>query len=549
MSEEILQMTFDPNTIEHLGARMYTTLPPVLTELIANAYDADAENVILTLSDNNKEKEIIIEDDGTGMSFDEINKKFLRIGQNRRQREPDVTPIKNRKVIGKKGLGKLCFFGIAHEAEIITRKEEKETVFVMSWEKIKKIENGDYEPEIKRKEYSEKRNGTKIILRKIQRKTDFVSEQLAVSLSRMFIVSSDFKITVKHNEKKIVIKDDMKYKDLEKEVEWNFPLSDYSTHSYDRANQIKGLLIATKKPIKPSTKMRGITLFSRKKLVNNPEYFSNSTSSNFFNYLTGYLEVDFIDDLSDDVIATNRQSLNWDQEDMKNLQEYLKGLIGFLQTDWRKKRKKERRKKIKTKGIDIENWFSKLPEEHEIKSSVEFIVQNVIDESELSEEKQQETVEKVRQLVPEYPKYHWRHLHEGIKDVAREKYENKDYYGAFFESVKRYVNKVKEKSNLNEIGDKDLMGKAFSEKTGKLTVTEKFKKSGGSEFEKGTRDNIEAGQMYLSQGVVAGCRNPLAHEEFNDLKNSGLFTEKDCLDALSLLSHLFRRLDNAKKRP
>ena len=36
-------------------------------------------------------------------------------------------------------------------------------------------------------------------------------------------------------------------------------------------------------------------------------------------------------------------------------------------------------------------------------------------------------------------------------------------------------------------------------------------------------------------------------EEVKELKESGLFSENDCLDMLSLLSHLFRRLDVAKK--
>lgn len=76
-------MTFDPNTIEHLGVRMYSTLPPVLAELIANSYDADAGNIKLNLKDDTANKEITIEDDGIGMSFDEINNKFLRIGRNR----------------------------------------------------------------------------------------------------------------------------------------------------------------------------------------------------------------------------------------------------------------------------------------------------------------------------------------------------------------------------------------------------------------------------------------------------------------------------------
>ena len=46
-------------------------------------------------------------------------------------------------------------------------------------------------------------------------------------------------------------------------------------------------------------------------------------------------------------------------------------------------------------------------------------------------------------------------------------------------------------------------------------------------------------------GIVQGGRNVLSHEECKELQESGLFTEKDCLDMLSLLSHLFKRLDDA----
>ena len=53
-----LEMTFDPNTIEHLGIRMYSTLPPVLAELIANGYDADAKNIEIGLIDDQLNKEM-----------------------------------------------------------------------------------------------------------------------------------------------------------------------------------------------------------------------------------------------------------------------------------------------------------------------------------------------------------------------------------------------------------------------------------------------------------------------------------------------------------
>jgi len=105
-SKQILQMKFAPNTIEHLGVKMYSTLPPVVSELIANSYDADASEVAILLKDST-EKEIVVSDNGHGMSFNEINEGFLTIGRNRRvKNETDESP-KGRKVIGKKGLGKL----------------------------------------------------------------------------------------------------------------------------------------------------------------------------------------------------------------------------------------------------------------------------------------------------------------------------------------------------------------------------------------------------------------------------------------------------------
>jgi uncharacterized protein (TIGR02391 family) len=91
------------------------------------------------------------------------------------------------------------------------------------------------------------------------------------------------------------------------------------------------------------------------------------------------------------------------------------------------------------------------------------------------------------------------------------------------------------------------MGQVFG-KDKTLRVTENYKKRDGSDFNNDTIENIEEGQKHLSMGVMSGVRNPLAHEEKIELKETGLFTENDCLDILSLLSHLFRRLDDAVKK-
>jgi uncharacterized protein (TIGR02391 family) len=544
MPDDELKMTFDPNTIEHLGVRMYSTLPPVLAELIANAYDADAGHVSVVLKDGD-EKEIEIEDDGAGMSFGEINSKFLRIGRPRRQEDGDEPTGKKRKVIGKKGLGKLSFFGIAHEIEIETKKDGKRNVFSMSWDEIKK-EKGEYKPTVvvKDENCAAEAHGTKITLKKIQRTSDFLPEEIANSISKIFIIDPDFEITVRHNsDKPIVIANDRRYAGLEKDIEWEIPADSGYKDDYEKAGQITGHLIATKKPIPPKTNMRGVVLFSRKKLVNLPEYFSDSTSSHFFSYLTGWLEVDFIDDLDEDVISTNRQSLNWGHPEMQKLREHLRGLMNWLERDWRKKREEKRGKELtQATGINVPDWFSKLPDD--VRAKIEPVIGIIMKDAELSSETNQDAVRKIHEIIPEYPSYHWRHLHPEIQDVSKTYYVSQNYYTALFEAVKKYLNAVKSKTG-SALNDNTLLENVFALKNPKLSVTDKFKKPDGTNFKPDTIENIAGGHRMLALGIWAACRCPIAHEEVADLKNSGLFTEKDCLDALSLLSHLWYRLDNS----
>lgn len=542
MTEGQLTMTFDPNTIEHLGVRLYTTLPPVISELIANAYDADADWVKITLVDKDDEKKITVEDNGIGMSFQDIDDKFLHIGRNRRVEDGTDKSTAGRKVIGKKGLGKLSFFGIAHRIEISTKKDGKENVFVMSWEGIKKEKN-EYHPEISKKDEKcdKKEHGTVILLTNIQRESDFSSEQLARSLSKIFIIDADFEIIIHHNdEKPIKVDNDRKFAELDKDIEWAIPKDSEYESDYARKDEITGYLLTTEKPISPSTNMRGIVLFSRKKLVNLPEYFSESTSSHFFSYLTGWLEVDFIDDLEDDVIATNRQSLNWDHPEIKELRAYLQGLLGWLQADWRVKRAEGRKKKLtKATGINISDWFDKLPDD--IKKHVEPVVQAIIKESELPDESNIKAVASVYAIAPEYPKFHWRHLHPDIQEITKDDYADEKYFDAAEKASRLYIQRSKDKSQIDSGSDSNDMDTIYNPGSGKLKVTN---------CSDTTERNIQNGQQMLSKGVVVGCRNPLTHNPEYQIKlvETGLFTEKDCLDLLSIISHLFFRLDNANLR-
>jgi uncharacterized protein (TIGR02391 family) len=113
--------------------------------------------------------------------------------------------------------------------------------------------------------------------------------------------------------------------------------------------------------------------------------------------------------------------------------------------------------------------------------------------------------------------------------------------------MKKYISAVRKKFSSTIEPDESMMGSVFSERNNILSVIGEYKKHDGTHFSPDTIRNIQSGQQHLSQGVVAGGRNPLSHEEISELNHSGLFSESDCLDFLSLLSHLFKRLDNSKK--
>lgn len=199
--QEKLRMSFDPHTIEHLGVKMYSNVPNAIAELIANAYDAEAENVIIELFDKCGSKSIRITDDGVGMDFDDINTKFLRIGRKRRLEDGNaLSPNGKRKVTGKKGLGKLAFFGIGDTIDIVTKKDGKQISFTLDWNELLETDKPDYEPQFYILDCDKGEHGTSITLKNLKRKSEFDKEGLAISLSKLFnLFDNSFNVTISLN--------------------------------------------------------------------------------------------------------------------------------------------------------------------------------------------------------------------------------------------------------------------------------------------------------------------------------------------------------------
>ena len=165
------EMTVDLNVIEHLGINLYSNIAAVLTEAVANAWDADAEQVEIEVDPN--QKWIAISDDGVGMSVADINDKYLRVGYRRRDdgNEGSVT-AKNRPVMGRKGLGKLSLFSIANVIDVQSAKNGEAHGLRMTVKGIREsLERGDraYRPDPLPREEIEVTKGTRIVLKEIKR--------------------------------------------------------------------------------------------------------------------------------------------------------------------------------------------------------------------------------------------------------------------------------------------------------------------------------------------------------------------------------------------
>jgi len=533
------EMKFDPRTINHLGVRMYSTLPPAVAEIVSNAYDADAEHVVVTLQElDGKPFSIVVADDGEGLSREEINEKFLVIGRNRREDDDDAVSAKfKRKRTGKKGLGKLALFGLASTIEVRTRKGGLRNTLVLDWGDLNSA-RGSYRPRAEEVDVpTNEADGTTVTLSGLKRKSAFDPEALADSLSRLFVPRGDFNVTVETTAgDRIAVDSKRRYRTFDTEFAWSLSNPQLVPESSSYHHKVVGDLMTAATPIAPSSGLRGISLFSRGKLVNAPEFFSASTSSHFYQYLTGWISVDFIDEFQEDVISTNRQSLDWEHPEMGKLREFLAGVVATVNADWRRLRKEKKDTDLQNKtGIDTKAWLATLPPD--TRASTSQILESLGGEDAL--EKFTPIVKALHSLIPEYPLLHWRHLHEKVRDRVQVYYRNEQYGLAASEGAKIYCDILRELtgSGLDSV---QLVNSMFGSAPNYSPPPKVQLNSLATESLK----NIQEGQAHLSRGLMTGFRNPIAHAPVDTMVPS-VFTELDCLNVLSLVSYLVTRLDVA----
>lgn len=366
-------------TVEKLGVKLYDRVSAVVAELIANAYDADAEDVIVRLplstllatkretgpEDHGYIVEVI--DKGHGMTRDEAIDYFLTVGRDRRDEGFGTSREKKRPVMGRKGIGKLAPFGICRVIEVISAggtqvdgKGYQVAHFILNYDDIVKrttetnvpLKTGDQEGSFAAE------RGTTIRLRSFLPKRIPDAETFHRQLATRFIVANeDFKITVEDtrnpDENPVSTVDRI---DAECAENTKIDLSTRPVITEDGERlPVTGWIAMGKKNYKHE-ETAGIRIYARGKFVASTRDFEKVTGfqGEFVvrSYIIGEVHADWLDnDKGEDLIRSDRQGIIWESDYGRALQVW----GGELVKEVGKKGKEPRRKRVREIFLEKSN--------------------------------------------------------------------------------------------------------------------------------------------------------------------------------------------------
>ena len=549
-----LVLKFDPHTIEHLGSNMYSRLPNAVAELVANAYDADASEIRVRVIGSGEKQQIVVDDNGHGMSHDDIRDKYLRIGRNRRGSATTATSESGRRTVsGKKGLGKLALFGIGHKVVVSTTRagSTERLVVTMNWTDLIDTEDGDYQPVSSVETVDRDAHGTAVTVSDLTRSSDISPADLAASLSRLFHYSdSDVSVTVVGRDSSAhPVTRDVRISSVATEFQWTIPTDLPETSTELLAVGAVGTVIAAEKPL--PTQMRGVAVYANGRLANEPEFFGAADSSYAYAYLTGHVSIDGLDAIKPDVVATDRRAVNWEQEDAARIRLLLKRMVEEVAQIRRQLRADKKKDQIEEEtGVDSDKWVDTVigPEKKPLRDLIDIIDIIESDDTDMSDEDRGKAVRSLKEIAPPYADLVWRHLHPSIQAASETYFKDGDYHQALIEACKQYVADLRAAANLPNEAESSLFGKALGDGEGRLHFTEGFLQ-GKPAISGESAKNLENGQRELAKAIWSAFRNPLSHEPMTTIRALDVISPMDCLDALSLMSHLRRRLDDSSITP
>ena len=380
------KMTVDLNVLDHLGIHLYSNIAAVLTEAVANAWDADAENVEIRIDPDGKFIEI--KDDGIGMSIEDMNTKYLRVGYRRRDedRETGRTTAKGRPVMGRKGLGKLSLFSIANTIEVHSAKNGESHELRMTIDGIhKSVQDKEpfYSPEKLPREEIRVTNGTAILLKDIKRqRLGRGATALRKRLARRFSVVGEahgFKILIDGHPIGTADRGDLpmvqflwSFGDEEPDLSSAGQLLEREALSdrldaWDGDWSVTGWIGTARLPKQLDSddagNLNGIVVFARGRLFHENILDKLNDGRLYTKYLTGQIEADFLDaDDEPDIATSDRQRVQEDDPRYVQLIAFLRKRLTQIEKRWTEWRRLHEVEKAKETSPALAEWLESLPE-------------------------------------------------------------------------------------------------------------------------------------------------------------------------------------------
>ncbi len=374
-----LILKIQPRVIGHLGIKMYQKPVDVIAEFIANAWDADAEKVDVVIGNDY----VSVFDNGNGMTFDECQNCYLTVGRDRREEtNQDVSEFKHRPVLGRKGIGKFAGFGVAKLVNIrtVSKKTGEHTSFVMD---IDAILDSDHNGEATKKidvtaydaadESRKESCGTTVTLRHWN-VTLPNPDELRKELSRRFLLSqtqADFAIKVNDQDIPDGFKDELEFvfpRDLtesEKAQYFSGLFIDETGWANETLEQytVKWRIGFFEDPIQVE-ELRGVSIFAKGKMAQKPFFFDLSggiSGQNALEYMTGQVQMDFVDEAENDLIATERQRINLQTGLGLKIKDWGIEKVKRLGSIWKSRRSEKRLKELNDKVSGFRERLDNLP--------------------------------------------------------------------------------------------------------------------------------------------------------------------------------------------
>ncbi len=386
MPDSPYQMTVDLNVLDHLGINLYSNVAAVLTEAVANAWDADASTVEIRVDADNKWIEI--QDDGIGMTVSDVNEKYLRVGYRRRDYGGTHGKItaKGRSVMGRKGLGKLSLFSIAETIEVQSAKDSKAHGLVMTAQGIQAsvaAQEDCYTPDALSPGGLEINSGTLIRLKDVKRqRLGRGVAALRKRLARRFsIVGQIHDFEIKINGIPISSADrgdlavaqfvwffgddepDLAVAGQLKEKESLSARLDHWNPGWKLGGWIGTARLPKQLDSEDAGNLNSLVVFARGRLFHENILDKLNDGRLYTKYLTGQIEADFLDaDDQPDIATSDRQRVQEDDPRYIALIQFLKERLNKVESRWNEWRKKHEVAKAKEENPALAQWLNALPE-------------------------------------------------------------------------------------------------------------------------------------------------------------------------------------------